>query len=101
MDYLFIILPAIAIASVVTMYIFTRNAHEIKEDDTPVIKFEPRKVVDLSKKPSFKLAKKDVTPVSTETATSPKKKYYKKRKKKPTTVAPVDRRPVGRPKKTE
>jgi hypothetical protein len=83
MNYLFIILPAIAIATVIALYIFSKNAQEVKEDETPVIKFEPRKVVDLSKKPSFKLAKKDVTPVSTETAIAPKKKkYYKKRPKR-------------------
>ena len=82
MNYLFIILPAIAIASVVILYVLTRNAQEIKEEP-PVIKFQPRKVVDLSTPTSINLPKKDVTPVSTETAVTPKKKkYYKKRPKK-------------------
>jgi hypothetical protein len=72
MNYLFIILPAIAIASVVILYVLTRNAHEIKEDDTPVIKFEPRKMTDLSK-PAV-----DAAPVPAPK----KKKYYKRRPKK-------------------
>jgi hypothetical protein len=71
MNYLFIILPAIAIASLVVMYILTRNAHEI-EEEVPVIKFEPRKVTDLSK------GEIGVDPVPTPK----KKKYYKKRPKK-------------------
>lgn len=82
MNYLFIILPAIAIASVVILYIFSRNAQEI-EEEVPVIKFQPRKVVDLSTPSSIPPIKEDVTPVSTETAIAPKKKkYYKKRPKR-------------------
>jgi hypothetical protein len=82
MNYLFIILPAIAIASVVILYVLTRNAQEIKEEP-PVIKFQPRKVVDLSTPSSIPPIKEDVTPVSTETAIAPKKKkYYKKRTKR-------------------
>ena len=73
MNYLFIILPAIAIASVVAMYIFTKNAQEIKEEELPpVIKFEPRKITDLSK-PVI-----DAAPV----VAPKKKKYYKKRTKR-------------------
>lgn len=85
MNYLFIILPAIAIATVVCLYILTRNAQEIEEELPPVIKFQPRNVIDLSK-PQV-----------------PKKKYYKKRKKKPTVTNNelVDKRPVGRPKKSQ
>jgi hypothetical protein len=84
MNYLFIILPAIAIATVVILYLLTRNAQEIEEELPPVIKFQPRKVVDLSPPSSINLAKKDVTPVSTEAAIAPKKKknYYKKRTKR-------------------
>ena len=82
MNYLFIILPAIAIASVVILYVLTRNAQEIKEEP-PVIKFQPRKVVDLSTPSSIPPIKEDITPVSTETAIAPKKKkYYKKRTKR-------------------
>lgn len=84
MNYLLIILPAIAIATVVTMYVLTRNAHEIKQNEKPVIKFKPKKVVDLSPPSSINLSKKDVTPASTEAAIAPKKKknYYKKKTKK-------------------
>jgi hypothetical protein len=83
MNYLFIILPAIAIATVVILYVLTRNAQEIEEKLPPVIKFEPRKVVDLSTPSSIPVTKKDVTPVSTEAALAPKKKkYYKKRTKR-------------------
>ena len=83
MNYLFIILPAIAIATVVILYVLTRNAQEIEEELPPSIKFEPRKVVDLSTPSSIPVTKKDVTPVSTEAALAPKKKkYYKKRTKR-------------------
>jgi hypothetical protein len=83
MNYLFIILPAIAIATVVILYVLTRNAQEIEEELPPVIKFQPRKVVDLSTPSSIPVTKKDVTPVSTEAALAPKKKkYYKKRTKR-------------------
>lgn len=77
MNYLFIILPAIAIASVVILYVLTRNAQEIEEELPPVIKFEPRKVTDLSK------AQIDTNPVKEEPVVAPKKKkYYKKRTKR-------------------
>jgi len=89
MNYLFIILPAIAIVTVVTLYIFSRNVKEIEEEKPKINfdeidRFQPRKVVDLSTPTSINLPKKDVTPVSTETAVAPKKKkkYYKKRPKK-------------------
>lgn len=78
MNYLFIILPAIAVVTVVTMYIFTKSAHEIKEE-LPVIKFEPRKVVDLSKGEIGTDPYEEEKPI-----VGPKKKktYYKKRTKK-------------------
>lgn len=84
MNYLFIIIPAIAIATVVILYVLTRNTQEIEEEELPpVIKFQPRKVVDLSTPSSIPVTKKDVTPVSTEAALAPKKKkYYKKRTKR-------------------
>jgi len=87
MNDVFIILVAVAIATVVALYIFGKGADEIKEEK-PVIKFEPRKMTDLSK------------PVDLTTA--PKKKYYKKRKKKPAVAnnTIVDKKPVGRPRKT-
>jgi hypothetical protein len=77
MNYLFIILPAIAIASVVILYVLTRNAQEIEEELPPVIKFEPRKVTDLSK------GTLGTDPVKEEPVVAPKKKkYYKKRTKR-------------------
>jgi len=82
MNYLFIILPVIAVVAMIALYIFSKSAQEI-EEDVPVIKFQPRKVVDLSTPTSIPPIKEDVTPVSTETAVAPKKKkYYKKRPKK-------------------
>ena len=89
MNYLFIILPAIVIASVVILYVLTRNAQEIEEELPPVIKFEPRKVTYLSK------GQLGIDPVP-----APKKKYYKKRKKKPSINVSIDKKPVGRPRKT-
>lgn len=72
MNYLFIILPAIAIVTLIALYILTRNAQEIEEEDVPVIKFEPRKVTDFSK-----------GTLGTDPVPAPKKKkYYKKRPKK-------------------
>ena len=69
---------------------FNQRQEEIKEEKPKINfydldKFQPRKVTDLSK------------------PTVPKKKYYKKKKKKPAIVnnAPVDKKPVGRPKKSE
>ena len=78
MNYLFIILPAIAIASVVILYVLTRNAQEIKEEELPPsIKFEPRKITDFSK------GQIGTDPVKEEPVVAPKKKkYYKKRTKR-------------------
>ena len=68
-------------------FIAARNAEEIKEDESPSSsKFEPRKITDLSS---------DQTP---------KRRHYKKNyKKKPTNAknAQVDKKPVGRPRKSE
>jgi hypothetical protein len=103
MNYLFIILPGIAIVTMVGFYILTRNAQEIKEEK-PLPKFQPRKVVDLSTPSSIPPIKEDVTPVSTEEKLAPKRKkkrYYNKKKK--STIAnnaQVEKRPVGRPRKT-
>ena len=77
MNYLFIILPAIAIASVVILYVLTRNAQEIKEEKPKINfddldKFQPRKITDFSK-----------GTLGTDPVPAPKKKkYYKKRPKK-------------------
>jgi len=93
MNDVFIILVAVAIATVVALYIFGKGADEIKEEKPKINfneldRFQPRKMTDLSK------------PVDPTTA--PKKKYYKKRKKKPAVAnnTIVDKKPVGRPRKT-
>ena len=69
-------------------FIAARNAEEIKEDELPSSppKFEPRKITDLSSEQP------------------PKRRHYKKNyKKKPTNAknAQVDKKPVGRPRKSE
>jgi hypothetical protein len=78
-----IIVIAAAIVLACLMYFAIKNAQEVDENEIPVIKFEPRKVVDNS--------------IVTE---KPKRRYKKRNKKKPTVVnnAPVEKRPVGRPK---
>ena len=78
MNYLFIILPSLALVALVILYVLTKNAHEIKEEEPPVIKFEPRKVTDLSK------GEIGIDPVKEEPVVPApkKKKYYKKRPKK-------------------
>jgi len=68
-------------------FIAARNAEEIKEDELPSShKFQPRKITDLSSEQP------------------PKRRHYKKNyKKKPTNAknAQVDKKPVGRPRKSE
>lgn len=101
----------VAIISIVlglfVTFIAARNAEEIEEDvppSSPSSKFEPRKINDLSTSSSVKLDKEDVTPVVTETVVAPKKRHYKKNyKKKPTNAknAQVDKKPVGRPRKSQ
>ena len=81
-----IILFAIVFISIVLIYIGLRGAEQVDENDLPIRKFQPRQITDLSK------------------PEAPKRKYYKRRnkKKKPTIAenAPVEKRPVGRPKKS-
>jgi len=82
---LFFIILGIAIVAIVLLYVASKNAEELSEEENT--SFQPRKV----------------TYISTETEI-PKKKYYKKRnKKKKPAVAQNDateKRPVGRPRKT-
>jgi len=102
MDYLFIG-TALTVVTGVILYVSSRNAHEVKEEEKPLPKFQPRKVVDLSPPTSINLAKKDVTPVSTKEAVAPKKKkkrYYSKKKPAVAQNAPTEKRPVGRPRKS-
>lgn len=86
----FIIIISVAVVTAIVMYTLFQDTEEIKEEEP---KFQPRKV-------SY-IPKKDVI----DSIDKPKKKYYKKRnkKKKPAVAetAPVEKRPVGRPRKAE
>ena len=92
MNTLVIILLVIAIISVAIMYVSIKNAQEV--DDTPISpKFQPRKVIDLSK-----------GTIGTDPVEKPKRRYKRRNKKKKPAVAEnaqVEKRPVGRPKKSE
>jgi hypothetical protein len=85
----FIIIICVAVIAVAVLYFSAKNAQEIKEEEP---RFQPRKV-------SY-IPKKDVI----DSMDKPKKKYYKKRnkKKKPAVaeIAPTEKKPVGRPRKT-
>ena len=81
-----LIIVAIAIISFVVLYIASKNAHEM-EDELPVTKFQPRKV----------------TVVVSEGTEKPKRRYKKRNKKKKPTVVEntqVEKKPVGRPRKS-
>jgi len=87
----FIIIISVAVVTALVMYTLFQDNQEIKEEEP---KFQPRKVTYIPKK--------DVI----DSTDKPKRKYYKKRnkKKKPTVAdnaTPVEKRPVGRPRKTE
>ena len=77
-----IIIIAAAIILACLMYFGLKNAQLVDENERPITKFEPRKVTDNS--------------VITE---KPKRRYKKRNKKKPAVAqnAPVEKRPVGRP----
>ena len=87
----FIIIISVAVVTALVMYTLFQDNQEIKEEEP---RFQPRKV-------SY-IPKKDII----DSTDKPKRKYYKKRnkKKKPTVAdnaTPVEKRPVGRPRKTE
>jgi len=73
----------------ITLWWGAKTAHDLDQEEDVYIrpKFQPRKVTDLS---------------TTEAPKRKKKRYYNK-KKKPTVAnnAQVEKRPVGRPKKSE
>lgn len=83
----FIIVLVLAIISTAIIYFALKTAKEV--DETVVLpKFEPRRV----------------TVVVSEGTEKPKRRYKKRNKKKKPTVAQnaqVEKRPVGRPKKSE
>ena len=83
MNYLFII-AAVIIGAFLFLYYGVKNAPEVKEEEPQ--KFEPRKVT-----------------IVLPTAEAPKKKkkrYYNKKKPVVAKNAPTEKRPVGRPRKT-
>lgn len=82
----FIIILVVAVIAVAVLYFSAKNAQEIDESQEEP-KFQPRKVT--------------VIVSDTEKPKRKKKKYYNKKKK--TAVAnneTVEKRPVGRPRKT-
>jgi hypothetical protein len=84
---LFIIIGAIAVIAILSLYFASKNAHEIKEEEIPKYQHEVRKVT--------------IVVTETDKPKKKKKKYYNK--KKPTvaeSATPVAKRPVGRPRKT-
>jgi len=85
MNTFVIILLVLAIISAAIMYVSIKNAEEM--NDTPISpKFQPRKMTDLS---------------NTE---QPKRRYKRRNKKKKPVVEQTlttEKRPVGRPKKSE
>jgi hypothetical protein len=86
MNKLFIILPAVAAITFFMLWWGTKNAKEIKEFDEPTPKFQPRKVT--------------IVVSDTEKPKRKKKRYYNKKKPAVAQNAPVEKRPVGRPRKT-
>ena len=88
----FIIIISVAVVTAIVMYALFQDNQEIKEEEP---RFKPRKVTYT----------KGVDPYTSQLEPAyPKKKYYKKRnKKKKPAVAnneTVEKRPVGRPRKT-
>jgi hypothetical protein len=76
----------LALLSILSFMLLKNSNKEFPEEELVRPKFEPRKVTDLSKGSVGAPIEK------------PKRKYKKKRKKP---VTQVEKRPVGRPKKSE
>lgn len=89
MNNLFIILPAIAIVTFIMLWWGAKNAQEFKHMEPPTPKFQPRKVTYVAGTDPIEKPKRK------------KKRYYNK-KKKPAVAenATTEKRPVGRPRKT-
>jgi hypothetical protein len=85
---LFIIIGCVAVVTVAALYFLSKNAHEVKQEEP---KFQPRKM-------SY-IPKKDVID-SMDKPKRKKKKYYNKKKPTVANNAPIEKRPVGRPKKS-
>ena len=86
-----IVVCVLAAIGLVSLWWSAKNAHDLDQEEqyTAPPKFQPRKV----------------TVVVSEGIEKPKRKYYKRKnkKKKPTVAqtAQVEKRPVGRPKKSK
>lgn len=91
---IFIIIGGVAIISFAMLWWAAKNAHKIDDDELNLahkVKFEPRKMTDLSK---------DIPSVVEEepVVVAPKKKYYRKNYNK----KPIDNtKPTKRSKKSE
>jgi hypothetical protein len=85
---IFIIIICVAVIAVAVLYFSAKNAQEIKEQEP---KFQPRKM-------SY-IPKKDVID-SMDKPKRKKKKYYNKKKPAVAQNETVEKRPVGRPKKS-
>jgi hypothetical protein len=88
----FIIIICVAVIAVAVLYFSAKNAQEIKEEEP---KFQPRKVSYTKGVDPYVSQLEPVYPKK-------KKKYYNKKKKKPAVAnnETVEKRPVGRPRKT-
>ena len=84
---LFIIIGCVAVVTVAALYFLSKNAHELKEEEP---KFQPRKVTYT----------KGVDPYETEKPKRKKKRYYNKKKPAVAQNETTEKRPVGRPKKS-
>ena len=85
MNYLFIG-TVLTIITVVILYVSSRNVHEVKEEEQPLPKYQPRKVT--------------IVPSNTEAPKKKKKRYYNKKKPAVANNATTEKRSVGRPRKT-
>lgn len=89
MDYLIIMLLVTAIVTTCALYVLTKKENEHREEDFEFKqpKFQPRKI-------TYVITEKEVE--------KPKRKYKKRKPKAKPDVAenaPVQKRPVGRPRK--
>jgi hypothetical protein len=95
---IFIIIICVAVIAVAVLYFSAKNAQEIKEEKP---KFQPRKVTYTIGVDPYEQAppKKNVID-SMDKPKRKKKKYYNKKKPAVAQNETVEKRPVGRPKKS-
>lgn len=83
----FIIIICLAVVAIAGLYFSAKNAQEVKEVKEQEPKFQPRKVT--------------IVVSETEKPKRKKKRYYNNKKKQSVSEsAPVAKRPVGRPRKS-